>query len=83
MEEYYLRDVGSGFNWACFCRLCHGESDFHIPEAPVAEQYMTRDSQAINSGKTKVEGGSKQDVQKYYNYFDRLVDVGPINLIVR
>lgn len=49
----------------------------------MAEQYMTRDSQAINSGKTKVEGGSKQDVQKYYNYFDRLVDVGPINLIVR
>ena len=30
-----------------------------------------------------VEGGSKQDVQEFFSYFDEPVDVGAINLIVR
>ena len=38
---------------------------------------------AIVSGETKVEGGSKQDGQKFFSYFDRPVDMGSINLIVR
>ncbi len=38
---------------------------------------------AIDSGDIKVEGGSKQDVQKFFSYFDEPVDVGSINLIVR
>jgi hypothetical protein len=40
-------------------------------------------SNAIDSGDIKVEGGSKQDVQKFFSYFDEPVDVGSINLIVR
>jgi hypothetical protein len=38
---------------------------------------------AIVSGEIKVEGGSKQDIQKFFTYFDPPVDVGSINLIVR
>ncbi len=38
---------------------------------------------AIDSGDIKVEGGSKQDVQNFFSYFDEPVDVGSINLIVR
>jgi len=38
---------------------------------------------AIDSGKIRVEDGSKKDVQKFFGYFDRPVDVGSINLIVR
>jgi len=38
---------------------------------------------AIVSGETKVEGGSKQDVQKFFSYFDPPAGVGSINLIVR
>jgi hypothetical protein len=38
---------------------------------------------AIDSGDIKVEGGTKQDVQKFFSYFDKPVDVGSINLIVR
>ncbi len=38
---------------------------------------------AIDSGDIKVEGGSKQDVQRFFSYFDEPVDVGSINLIVR
>ena len=38
---------------------------------------------AIDSGEIKVEGGGKADVQKFFSYFDRPVDVGSINLIVR
>ncbi len=38
---------------------------------------------AIDKREIKVEGGSKQDVQKFFSYFDRPVDVGSINLIVR
>ncbi len=38
---------------------------------------------AIDSGDIKVEGGSKQDVQKFFSYFDEPVDVGSINLVVR
>ncbi len=38
---------------------------------------------AIDSGDIKVEGGSKQDVQKFFSYFDAPPDAGSINLIVR
>ena len=38
---------------------------------------------AIESGEIRIEGGSKQDVQKFFSYFDPPVDVGSINLIVR
>ena len=38
---------------------------------------------AIDSGDIKVEGGTKEDVQKFFSYFDEPVDVGSINLIVR
>jgi hypothetical protein len=38
---------------------------------------------AINSGDIKVEGGTKEDVQKFFSYFDEPADVGSINLIVR
>lgn len=38
---------------------------------------------AIDSGEIKVEGGTKKDVQKFFSYFDRPVDVSSINLIVR
>jgi hypothetical protein len=38
---------------------------------------------SIDSGEIKVEGGAKQDVHKFFSYFDRPVDVGSINLIVR
>jgi hypothetical protein len=38
---------------------------------------------AIDSGDIRIEGGSKQDVQKFFSYFDEPVDVGSINLIVR
>jgi len=37
----------------------------------------------IDKGNIKVEGGTKEDVQKFFSYFDRPVDVGSINLIVR
>ena len=38
---------------------------------------------AIDSGQMRIEGGTKEDVQKFFSYFDRPVDVGSINLIVR
>jgi len=38
---------------------------------------------AIDSGDIKVEGGSKKDMQRFFSYFDRPVDGGSINLIVR
>ncbi len=38
---------------------------------------------AIDSGDIKVEGGTKQDVQKFFSYFDAPPDAGSINLIVR
>ena len=38
---------------------------------------------AIDSGEIKVEGGLKQDVQKFFSYFDQPVDPGSISLIVR
>jgi alkyl sulfatase BDS1-like metallo-beta-lactamase superfamily hydrolase len=38
---------------------------------------------AIDSGDIKIEGGSKQDVQTFFSYFDDPVDVGAIDLIVR
>jgi len=38
---------------------------------------------AIDSGEIRIEGGSKNDVQNFFSYFDAPVDVGAINLIVR
>ena len=38
---------------------------------------------AIDSGEIKVEDGTKEDVLKFFSYFDSPVDVGAINLIVR
>ena len=38
---------------------------------------------AIDRGEIRIEGGSKADVQKFFSYFDRPVDVGEISLIVR
>jgi hypothetical protein len=38
---------------------------------------------AIDSGEIKIESGGKADVQKFFSYFDRPVDAGSINLIVR
>ena len=38
---------------------------------------------AIDSGDIKVEGGTKEDVQTFFSYYDEPVDVGAINLIVR
>ena len=38
---------------------------------------------AIDGGDIRVEGGSKQDVQQFFSYFDPPVDVGSIKLIVR
>jgi hypothetical protein len=37
----------------------------------------------IDSSDIKVEGGSKQDIQTFFSYFDPPVDVGSMNLIVR
>jgi hypothetical protein len=37
---------------------------------------------AIDSGEIKVEGGSKQDVQKFFSYFDPL-SREPISLTIR
>ena len=38
---------------------------------------------AIDGGEIKVEVSSKDDVQKFFSYFDPPVDVASINLIVR
>ncbi len=38
---------------------------------------------AIDSGEIKVKDGSKKDIQKFFSYFDKPVDPGTINLIVR
>ena len=38
---------------------------------------------AIDSGEIKIEGGSKDDVQQFFSYFDPPVDPGAIKLIVR
>ncbi len=38
---------------------------------------------AIDSGEIRIEGGSAQDLQRFFSYFDEPVDVGAINLIVR
>jgi hypothetical protein len=34
-------------------------------------------------GRIEIEGGTKQDVKKFFSYFDEPVDIGSINLIVR
>jgi alkyl sulfatase BDS1-like metallo-beta-lactamase superfamily hydrolase len=38
---------------------------------------------AIDSGEIRLEGGSKEDVQDFFSYFDGPSDPGSINLIVR
>lgn len=38
---------------------------------------------AIDSGEIRIEGGSKQDLRKFFGYFDKPVDPGKIDLIVR
>lgn len=38
---------------------------------------------AIDSGAIRIEGGKKKDVQQFFSYFDKPVDVGSIKLIVR
>ena len=38
---------------------------------------------AIDGGEIRIEGGSKNDVQTFFSYFDEPVDVGAISLIVR
>ena len=38
---------------------------------------------AVSSGDIRIEGGSLEDLQRFFSYFDAPVDVGAINLIVR
>ena len=38
---------------------------------------------AIQSGDIRVEGGTAEDVKRFFSYFDPPVDPGTINLIVR
>ena len=38
---------------------------------------------AIDNGDIKVEGGSKEDVQQFFSYFDPPPDPTEINMIVR
>ena len=38
---------------------------------------------AIDSGEIRLEGGTKNDLQRFFSYFDPPVDPGTINLIVR
>ena len=38
---------------------------------------------AIDSGEIKIENGTKQDIDKFFSYFDPPMDVGSIKLIVR
>jgi len=54
--------------------------DFVAAGAPMGALAMMA---VIVNGEIKVEGGSKQGVKKFFRYFDRPVDVGSINLIVR
>ncbi|MBW1789153.1 MAG: hypothetical protein JRK53_21480 [Deltaproteobacteria bacterium] len=54
--------------------------DFIVAGAPMGALAIMA---TIDGGEIKVEGGSIQDVQKFFSYFDRPVDVGSINLIVR
>ena len=37
----------------------------------------------IDAGDIRVEGGLKEDVERFFGYFDPPVDVGSIRLIVR
>ncbi len=38
---------------------------------------------AIESGDIRLEGGTAEDVARFFGYFDPPVDIGSINLIVR
>ena len=72
---------------AYFNRILVGEVPFTGEMTAAIEQgapaAMVAIMAAIDSGDIKVEGGTKQDVQKFFSYFDKPVDVGSINLIVR
>ena len=68
-------------------RILVGEVPFTGEMTAAVEQgapaAMVAIMSAIDSGEIRVEGGSKEDVQKFFSYFDEPVDVGSINLIVR
>jgi hypothetical protein len=38
---------------------------------------------AIESGDIRLEGGTAEEVKRFFSYFDPPVDIGAINLIVR
>jgi hypothetical protein len=38
---------------------------------------------AIEAGDIRLEGGTAEDVARFFSYFDPPVDIGSINLIVR
>ena len=68
-------------------RILVGEVPFTGEMTAAVEQgapaAMVAIMSAIDSGEIRVEGGSKEDVQKFFSYFDEPVDIGAINLIVR
>jgi alkyl sulfatase BDS1-like metallo-beta-lactamase superfamily hydrolase len=68
-------------------RILVGEVPFTGEMASVVEQgapaAMVAIMGAIDSGEIRIEGGSVQDLQRFFSYFDEPVDVGAINLIVR
>jgi alkyl sulfatase BDS1-like metallo-beta-lactamase superfamily hydrolase len=68
-------------------RMLVGEVPFTGEMAAAVEQgapaAMVAIMSAIDSGDIKIEGGTKQNVQKFFSFFDPPVDPGTINLIVR
>ncbi len=68
-------------------RILVGEVPFTGEMAAVVEQgapaAIVAIMGAIDSGEIRIEGGSVQDLQRFFSYFDEPVDVGAINLIVR
>ena len=58
-----------------------GEMDAAVDdEAPSAEAAL---GLAFENGDVRIEGGTPEDLQRFFSYFDDPVDVGAINLIVR
>ena len=72
---------------AYFNSILVGEVPFTGEMAAAVEQgapaAMVAIVGAIDSGEIKVDGGTKEEVLKFFSYFDPPVDVGAINLIVR
>ncbi|MFQ5992404.1 MAG: alkyl/aryl-sulfatase [Nitrospiraceae bacterium] len=68
-------------------RILVGEVPFTGEMAAAIEQgapaAMVAIMGGIDSGEVRIEGGSLQDLQRFFSYFDEPVDVGAINLIVR